>query len=85
MLFILRLLVWLKLYSVFKLVYITADICIKAIEIIFILHEIYTLTLDLKINQFKLDMKDVNDLNINNYYFTEFRSWNYFNLNAINN
>ena len=31
-------------------------ICIKAITIIYILHEILKLALDLKINQFKLDM-----------------------------
>ena len=29
------------------------------------LHEIFTPELDLKINQFKLDMNDVNDLNTN--------------------
>ena len=40
--------------------------CIKAIKIISILDEIFTLALDLKINQFKLDMNDVNDLNKNN-------------------
>ena len=32
---------------------------------IYILNEIFTLALDLKINQFRLDMNDVNDLNIN--------------------
>ena len=40
--------------------------CIKGIKIICILNEIFTPELDLKINQFKLDMNDVNDLNINN-------------------
>ena len=38
--------------------------CIKRIKIICILHGIFTLALDLKINQFKLDMNDVNDLDI---------------------
>ena len=51
--------------------------CIKIIKIIH-------LALDLKINQFELDMNDVNDLNINNYYFNEFRLRNYFDLNENN-
>ena len=34
--------------------------------------------------QFKLDMNDVNDLNIYNYYFNEFRLCNYFDLNENN-
>ena len=29
-------------------------------------------------------MNDVNDLNINNYYFNQFRLWNYFDLNENN-
>ena len=29
-------------------------------------------------------MNDVNDLNINNYYFNGFRLWNYFDLNENN-
>ena len=29
-------------------------------------------------------MNDVYDLNINNYYFNEFRLWNYFDLNKNN-
>ena len=37
------------------------------------INQIHYYTLDLKINQFKLDMNDVNDLNINNYYFNQFR------------
>ena len=48
-------------------------ILIKTTKIISILNEIFTLALDLKINQFRLDMNDVNDLNINIYYFNEFR------------
>ena len=47
-------------------------------------HEIFTLALDLKINQSELDMNDVNDLNINNYYFNEFILWNDFKLNENN-
>ena len=35
----------------------------------FILHEIFRLALDLKINPFKLDVNDVNE----HYYFNEFR------------
>ena len=46
-------------------------ILIKTTKIIS--NEIFTLALDLKINQFRLDMNDVNDLNINIYYFNEFR------------
>ena len=29
-------------------------------------------------------MNDINDLNINNYYFNEFILWNYFHLNENN-
>ena len=56
----------------------------EAIKIICILYEIFTPELDLKNNQFKLDMNDVNDLNINDYYFNQFRLWNYFDLNENN-
>ena len=59
-------------------------ILIKTIKIISILQEMSTLALDLKINQFKLDMNAVDDLNINNHYCDEFILWNYFDLNENN-
>ena len=46
-------------------------ILIKTTKIIS--NEMFVLALDLKNNQFGLDMNDVNDLNINIYYFNEFR------------
>ena len=49
----------------------TISYCIKAITTISILHEIFTLALDLKIIQFQLDMNDINDIIIilmNLYY-----------------